>query len=104
MDTQDGDWRDRTTAWDTQATGFGVLRITLLFGSIAIALAMLLTPLLSSNMPYSSLGGPAAGLDTMATGSIRGGGDRYTIRRSVLQPSPDAICVIRENGNRAGAC
>lgn len=104
MDSQDGDWRDRSSAWDNQPGGFSVLRIALLFGSIAIAIAMLAVPLLQNGTRNLSLAGPAAGVDTMATGSIRNGGARYTIRRSVLQQSPDSICVIRENGARSGTC
>ena len=28
----------------------------------------------------------------------------YTIRRSVLQPSPESVCVIRVDGTRSGQC
>ena len=103
MDMQDDDWRGRGSAWDAQETGFSMLRVTLLFGSIAIAIAMLAVPLLQNGIRQTSMDGQAAGLDTISTGSVRNG-SRYTIRRSVLQPSPDAICVIRENGTRSGAC
>ncbi len=85
--------------------GMGALRVTLLFGSAAVALALILTPLVESQverMAYSSHGGR---LDTMATGSIgsRAGG-AYTVRRSVLQPSPSSVCIIRSNGTRTGDC
>jgi|CXWK01.1.fsa_nt_gi hypothetical protein len=105
MEFQDDDWRSRKSPWDAQTAGFGLLRITLLFGSVAVAIAMLAVPLLQSGIRQSSLdGGVAAGLDTIATGSVRGVGERYVLRRSVLQSSPDAVCVIRENGTRSGAC
>lgn len=105
MDLQDDDWRGRGSPWDAQTAGFGLLRITLLFGSVAVAIAMLAVPLLQNGMRQSSLeGGTAAGLDTIATGSVRNNGDRYILRRSVLQSSPDAVCVIRPNGTRSGAC
>lgn len=103
IDAQDGDWRDRSSAWDNQSGGLSVLRIALLFSSIAIAIAMLAVPILQNSTRDLSLAGPAAGIDTMATGSIRDG-NRYTIRRSVLQPSQDSVCVIRENGLRSGSC
>jgi hypothetical protein len=103
MGTQDGDWQGRSSAWDAEAAGFSLLRVTLLFGSIAVAIAMLVTPLLQNGIRQTSIDGRAAGIDMMATGSVRSG-NRYTIRRSVLQPSPDAVCVIRENGSRTGAC
>lgn len=103
MDSQDGEWRGRVSAWDAEATGFGLLRITLLFGSIAVAIAMLIVPLLQNSLRSTAVEGHAAGLDTIATGSISNG-SRYTIRRSVLQPGPDAVCIIRENGGRSGSC
>lgn len=85
--------------------GMGALRVTLLFGSAAVALALILTPLAESQverMAYSSYGNR---LDTMATGTI---GSRtsgtYTVRRSVLQPSPSSVCIIRSNGMRTGDC
>lgn len=82
--------------------GMGVLRIALLFGSTAVALALLAIPYLEGkNDQFIARGGPA-GLDMMSTGSI--GGSTYTVRRSVLQPSPGSICVIRENGGRSGEC
>ncbi len=36
------------------------------------------------------------------TGSI--GANTYTVRRSVLQRSPDAVCIIRTDGGRSGDC
>lgn len=81
--------------------GMGALRITLLFGSAVIALALLATPAL--DMRTRQQVGNAAGLDMMSTGSVRRG-EVYTIRRSVLQPKPDAICIIRSNGQRSGEC
>ncbi len=82
--------------------GMGVLRITLLFGSAAVALALILAPIADSQTRQIVQGGPA-GLDRMTTGSVSTGG-RYTIRRSVLQDSPSAICIIRDNGSRSGDC
>lgn len=94
--------------------GMGALRVTLLFGSAAVALALILTPIVESQtdkMLYSSY---SPGLDMMTTGSIGGGlatgtiGQRgpnsYVVRRSVLQPSPNSVCVIRQNGMRSGDC
>jgi len=83
--------------------GMGVLRIALLFGSAAVALALLATPLLdrSSRQEFARNALPP-GLDMTATGSI--GRSVYTIRRSVLQPSPDSVCIIGTNGRRSGDC
>lgn len=83
--------------------GMGLLRITLLFGSAAIAFALLATPLLDreTRSEFASNGFPA-GLDMTSTGSI--GRSVYTVRRSVLQASPDAVCIISANGRRSGDC
>ena len=102
MEIQDNEWRGRIPAWDAQETGYSILRMTLLFGSIAIAIALLAVPVLQSEVRQAA-GGRAAGLDSMATGSIRKG-ERYTMRRSVLQNSPDAVCVYHDNGSRSGSC
>ena len=85
----------------------GSLRFALLFGAAAIALALFVTPF-AERQAQSLMARAPIGLDTMATGSIgpAGGasGGSYTIRRSVLQSSPNAICIIRKNGARTGDC
>lgn len=100
---QNDTWRGRSASDAAEATGYGLLRFTLLFGFVAVALAMLAVPMLQNGVRQTSLAGQAAGLDTMSTGSVRNG-DRYVIRRSVLQRSPDAVCIIREGGSRSGSC
>jgi hypothetical protein len=82
--------------------GMGLLRITLLFGSAAVALALIAVPLLDNN-DNRQVARDSFGLDMTSTGSI-GHSDTYTIRRSVLQPSPDSVCLIRSNGKRSGDC
>lgn len=98
--------------------GMGILRITLLFGSAVVALALIATPLLDSQTARDHFAG---GLDGMSTGSIGSPGSvgstgsigntgsighrgTYTLRRSVLQPLPSSVCVIRDNGKRSGDC
>ena len=83
--------------------GMGMLRITLLFGSAAVALALLATPLLErgTRQQFASDTLPP-GLDMTSTGSI--GRNVYTVRHSVLQPSPDSVCIIGANGRRSGDC
>ena len=86
------------------------LQALLDFGS----LALIATPLLD-NRTRSARDDFAGGLDRMSTGSVGSRGsvgstgstgrrDTYTLRRSVLQPLPTSICVIRENGQRSGDC
>ncbi|MDP3898031.1 MAG: hypothetical protein Q8Q62_15280 [Mesorhizobium sp.] len=102
---------DREAEWhavrgDSEAVfgmaSMGVLRVALLFGSAMAALALIIAPIADSQTrPQIAASGP--GLDRMTTGSTsRGGG--YTIRRSVLQASPNSICVIHSNGARSGDC
>lgn len=100
----DRDWdssgNDR--AWRIEEAGMGVLRIALLFGSAAVALALLIVPMLDRDAGMFA-GRSAAGIDVMSTGSISSGSS-YTIRRSVLQDSPNSVCIIRSNGTRSGDC
>lgn len=101
----DGEWdfarNDR--GWRVEQAGMGMLRVALLFGSAMVALALLLTPILDQNR-HVAADGSAAGLDLLSTGSVKTSGAQYTIRRSVLQDSPNSICVIRSNGTRSGSC
>jgi hypothetical protein len=93
--------------WSAGSSGMGILRLTLLFGSAAVALALIIAPIADSQTrSYVAQDGGPVGVDTMATGSIKGGGYRnlYTVRKSVLQSSPEAVCVIRADGSRTGDC
>ena len=89
--------------------GMGILRITLLFGSAAVALALIATPFLDSqtrplvardDLARDDLAG---GLDMTATGSVSRR-ETYTLRRSVLQPQPSSVCIIRSDGRSSGDC
>ncbi len=83
----------------------GALRVTLLFGSAAVALALILTPLAESQVEKMAYSSYSNMLDPMPTGTVgqRSTGS-YTVRRSVLQPSPSSVCIIRNNGMRTGDC
>lgn len=99
--------------------GMGAVRVALLFGSAAVGLALILTPLAESQVERMSYSSYSGRLDPMATGAIgqaiagpgipgygmtRRAGGNYTVRRSVLQPTPASVCVIRSNGMRTGDC
>lgn len=85
--------------------GMGALRVAMLFGVGAGALALILTPIMDEQTQRRvAVGHP--GIDWTATGSVgqpRSGGT-YVIRRSVLQSSPDATCIIRPDGRVRGDC
>ena len=99
----DNDWDDpRSRDWRAVDAGMGMLRITLLFGSAAVALALIIAPI-AEERARAVAGTAPVGLDMTSTGSVGHKGN-YTIRRSVLQPSPNSICIIRDNGTRSGNC
>ena len=82
----------------------GPMRVTLLFGGFAIALALLAVPLLESDRStrfVNNLTSP--GIDFTATGTPTRT-DSFIVRRSVLQPSPQSTCIILSNGSRSGDC
>jgi hypothetical protein len=83
-------------------TSMGLVRIALLFGFIAVAFAMILVPIADDQSRLYRADSPV-GIDNFKTGTI-GHRETYTIRRSVLQPSPHAVCTIRGNGQREGDC
>jgi hypothetical protein len=86
-----------------EIAGSSVLRVAMLFSSIAVAVALLASQVLDNSLSGYSARSGAIGLDYTATGAI-GSGNRYTIRRSVLQPSPTSVCILRDNGTRSGEC
>lgn len=83
------------------SAGTGALRVALLFGSGAIALTLLLTPQLERKS-CQALFDP--GIDKVVTSSIGTGGTAYLARRSVLQSSPDSVCIISRDGSKRGQC
>lgn len=83
----------------------GALRAALVFGAVVIAAAVIATPLLASRDQRMLGAGGRFGFDAITTGSTPSGYERaYTIRRSVTQPMPDALCIIDANGHHRGDC
>jgi hypothetical protein len=75
----------------------GVFNIALLFGTAAIALALIVPPMLTGNPDKKRLAFEADQYDNITTGSIGtspGENKRYTIRRSVLQETPGSVCIV----------
>ncbi len=76
----------------------GALNIALLFGTAAVALSLIVTPMLAEQRDHRNLAQVQEEFDRITTGSI-GSGDRstkhYTIRRSVLQTTPGSVCIIQ---------
>lgn len=81
----------------------GAVNMALLFGTAAIALTLIVTPLLSRD--NDKMEASTMGYDDIKTGSIPthdGKVKHYTIRRSVLQPMPGQVCIIDQDGNKSG--
>jgi hypothetical protein len=106
MMNSDDEWDNVQQDRDNSITsvGSGALRLTLLFGSVAVAFALFLVPIMNRNDGFS-FGNRASGqgLDQISTGSISKS-NAYVIRKSVLQRSPNSICVIRADGGKSGDC
>ncbi|HEV7417026.1 MAG TPA: hypothetical protein VGN98_12765 [Tianweitania sediminis] len=83
------------------ALGSAMVRFALLFSTAGVALALFLAPMVARD--ERTVFARGAALDYASTGSIGAAGS-YTIRRSVLSKSPNAVCVIRANGSRNGDC
>lgn len=100
-------WLAAQTASDRGAPKMriGLMRVTLLFGSIAVAMALFLPPMVADSVPRSFA--YSAGVDQMTTGSImsaQGVGSRqYTIRRSILQ-EPGSFCIVDGQGRAINNC
>jgi lipopolysaccharide export LptBFGC system permease protein LptF len=89
---------------DERRNRIGAVNVALLFGTAAIALSLILTPIVSQKSDEMQAGA-TLGYDDIKTGSIPTGDGkvkRYTIRRSVLQDNPGDVCIIDQNGVRNG--
>ena len=101
---------DQRSTWtDTLgAAGSGAIRLALLFGSAAIALTVILTPMAERQIVRSAE--MQSGIDQIATGSTKSANRslpttrNFVIRRSVLQTGKDDFCIIGSDGVRTGTC
>jgi len=76
----------------------GALNIALLFGTAAIALSLIITPMLADHGDARRLAHVQEEFDRITTGSITPAAPNskhYTIRRSVLQETPGSVCIIQ---------
>ncbi|HEX2147767.1 MAG TPA: hypothetical protein VHG11_08975 [Pseudorhizobium sp.] len=76
----------------------GALNIALLFGTAAIALSLIVTPMVAEQRDTRDLAHVQEEFDRITTGSISSaerGAKHYTIRRSVLQQTPGSVCIIQ---------
>ena len=84
-------------SYSAKSRRIGVLNVALLFGMIAIALSLIITPMVAgkSSQPRFAQG-PSDNFDMITTGSIKRTEQpkTYSIRRSVTQPMPGTSCVV----------
>ncbi|KAB2784492.1 hypothetical protein F9K97_17975 [Brucella anthropi] len=101
------------TAKPLTKAGRGILRVVLLFGSAVVALALIIVPVLNDQAnKVAAQSVLPVGIDRTMTGSIKrdasaqphAAGQAYTVRKSVLQPSPNSVCIIETNGSHHGDC
>ncbi|TDH34864.1 hypothetical protein E2A64_14065 [Pseudohoeflea suaedae] len=104
----DADFWTTVTDKSPETGRFGrssAVKAAMLFAGVGIVSALILTPILAKDVASRLAFHPGA-YDNIITGSISGqkSGRSYTIRKSVLQDSPDSICIIQRNGFRTGDC
>lgn len=83
-------------SYSEKSRRIGVLNVALLFGMVAIALSMIVTPMLAGKMPAARFAQSPDNFDMISTGSINRTEQpkSYSIRRSVTQPMPGSVCII----------
>lgn len=89
----------------SRSNGMGALNVALLFGTAAIALTLIVTPMLAPDKSSGRMQASTMGYDDITTGSVPTGDGktkRYTIRRSVLQQNPGDVCIIDADGVKHG--
>lgn len=91
---------------ENQPKRFGAVRVALLFGTAAIAIAAILTPIAADRTSSARIAWSPDQFDNITTGSIppRSKITSYTVRKSILQDNPGALCIIRSNGSKSGDC
>ena len=83
----------------------GALNVAVIFGVAAIALTLILTPFIDRHsQQIAKANVPAPAVDDIKTGSIttNDGPKRYIVRRSLLQHTPGAVCIINSDGSSSG--
>jgi hypothetical protein len=82
----------------------GALNVAVIFGVAAIACTLILTPFLGAPENKAAKAVVPGQYDSMTTGSIsqNSGEKRYIVRRSLLQETPGAVCIINSDGSSSG--
>lgn len=86
---------------DLKGTCAPAIRVALLFGCVTVVLTLLLTPEAARRSRQATFD---PGIDQIVTSAIRSRNDVYVHRRSVLQPTPNSVCIISRDGSKRGQC
>lgn len=87
----------RATRFSNHAGGGASVQAALLFGAVAMALAVLAAPMLQSATAFYAEN-RAFGIDRVMTGSIEKG-KRHTVRHSVLDAKPGHACADKSTAS-----
>jgi hypothetical protein len=94
------DWyQDRTEVAETKSgRSNGLISFSLTIAAAVVVLTVVATPYISSNVQVMTASTDVFGTDRIVTGTVASeqAMKRYTIRRSILQPSAGAVCIIPE--------
>lgn len=83
----------------------GALRVAMLFGGLALAMALVATPIIDRKAEQQIAKNDHLGVDPITTASARKNkNSAYIVRKSVVQNVPGARCVIHANGTSIGDC
>ncbi|HZG30329.1 MAG TPA: hypothetical protein VE079_17890 [Ensifer sp.] len=82
----------------------GALNVAVIFGVAAVALTLILAPFVDRKSAHLAGTVAPGAYDDIVTGSIstNSGPKRYIVRRSVLQDTPGAVCIINSDGSTSG--
>jgi len=82
----------------------GALNVALIFGVAVVALTLIVTPFVVGNGKQAAKFAATDPYDNITTGSIQTttGSKRYIVRRSLLQQTPGAVCIINSDGSSSG--
>ncbi len=81
----------------------GILHVMPLFGFIAVAMTLIVTPLIKGKARSQIIQAGFEGLDFTAWGA-RSRTTYYALSRSVLWQSSQALCIIYDNSRRIDQC
>ena len=99
----DYEWA-RIREQDSRTSQSGALRMAMVLGVGAVAIALLAIPFVERGVSAQIAKLNSGNVDQITTGSVRGDRQAYTVRHSVLQPTPQARCIIYTDGTRKGDC